>query len=58
MPERRVITIAQSPQHTQASATQRYAHLFADVQREAVERAGAVITGNDAESAELVPLRR
>ena len=44
--------------HTQAKTIQRYAHLFADVQREAVERAGAVITGNANMDADLVLLRR
>jgi integrase len=31
--------------HSQAQTTQRYAHLFDDVQREATEAAGAIITG-------------
>jgi integrase len=44
--------------HTQAKTTQRYAHLFDEVQRAAVERAGAVIIGNGTQSAELVHLRR
>src|SRR5262249_2885246 len=31
--------------HTQAQTTQRYAHLFDDVQRKATEAAGAIIIG-------------
>jgi integrase len=42
--------------HTQAATTQRYSHLFVDVQREAVERAAAVITGQPL--AEVVPMGR
>ena len=41
--------------HTQVATTARYSHLSDDVQREAVERAAAVITGHP--SAEVVPLR-
>jgi integrase len=40
--------------HTQASTTQRYAHLMSDPLREAAERLGAVVTGN--KSAEVVKL--
>jgi integrase len=42
--------------HTQASTTKRYAHLADAAQREAVERAAAVIAGQP--SAEIVRLRR
>jgi integrase len=41
--------------HTQASTTQRYAHLYADPLREAAERLGAVVTGGD-KSAAVVKL--
>jgi integrase len=40
--------------HREVSTTQRYAHLVDSVQREAVERAGAVITGQP--SAEVVEM--
>jgi integrase len=42
--------------HTQIATTQRYAHLVDSVQREAVERAGAVLTGGPV--ADVVPLRK
>ena len=42
--------------HVQAATTQRYAHLVDDVQREAVERAAAVIGGGL--SADIVQMRR
>ena len=42
--------------HTQVSTTQRYAHLFDDAQRAAVERLGAVIEGGP--SAEVIDLRK
>jgi integrase len=42
--------------HTQAQTTQRYAHLFVDPQRAAVEKIGAVMTGTA--PAELIPLKR
>jgi len=41
--------------HTQASTTQRYAHLFDDPLRAATERAADVVTGRP--SAEVVPLK-
>jgi hypothetical protein len=41
-----LVLIGQLLGHTQAKTTQRYAHLFDSAQREAVERAGAVIAGN------------
>jgi integrase len=53
-----LLLIGQLLGHTQAKTTLRYAHLVDSVQREAVERAGAVIAGNNAQSAELVQLRR
>jgi integrase len=40
--------------HTQPTTTARYAHLFDDAQRAAVERLGAVISGGP--SAEIIPL--
>jgi integrase len=40
-----LVLIGQLLGHTQAATTQRYSHLVDSVQREAVERAGAVITG-------------
>ena len=51
-----LLLIGQLLGHTQTATTQRYAHLFDDVQREAVERAAAVITGQP--GGEVVPLRR
>jgi integrase len=51
-----LLLIGQLLGHTQAATTQRYGHLVASVQREAVERAGAVIAGQPL--AEIVPLRR
>ena len=43
--------------HTQASTTQRYAHLFDDPLRAATERVGAVVTGVD-KPGDVVPIRR
>jgi integrase len=43
--------------HTQPGTTARYAHLYDDPLREAVERVGAAIAGNG-ETAEVVPLRQ
>ena len=51
-----LLLIGQLLGHTQPATTQRYAHLLDDVQREAVERAAAVITGQP--SGEVVPLRK
>jgi integrase len=42
--------------HTQPATTARYAHLFQDPQRAAVEKVGAIIAGTPA--AEVKPLRR
>jgi integrase len=42
--------------HTQMATTMRYAHLADDARREAVERVGAVISGNG-KPADMVPLR-
>jgi integrase len=53
-----LLLIGQLLGHTQATTTRRYSHLVDSVQREAVERAGAVIAGNDTQRAELLPLRR
>jgi integrase len=44
--------------HTQASTTQRYAHLMDDPLRAATERAGAVITGAGLPGADVVPIGR
>jgi integrase len=43
--------------HTQVQTTARYAHLFNDPQREAVNRLGAVITGSS-KSAEVLPFKK
>jgi len=51
-----LVLIGQLLGHTQAATTQRYTHLVDAVQREAVERAAAVIMGQP--GAEVVPLRR
>jgi integrase len=51
-----LLLIGQLLGHTQSQTTQRYTHLVDSVQREAVERAAAVITGQSL--AEIVPLRR
>jgi integrase len=51
-----LLLIAQLLGHTQAATTARYSHLVDSVQREAVERAGAVIAGQPL--AEVLPLRR
>jgi integrase len=51
-----LLLIGQLLGHTQASTTKRYAHLADAAQREAVERAAAVIAGQP--SAEIVRLRR
>jgi integrase len=51
-----LLLIGQLLGHTQAATTARYSHLLDDVQREAVERAGAVIAGQP--SADVVPLRK
>ena len=50
-----LLLIGQLLGHTQPGTTQRDADLLHDAQREAAERAAAVITG--APSAEVVPLR-
>jgi len=42
--------------HSNPTTTARYAHLFDDAQREAVERVGAVLTGK--KPAEVVPLNK
>ena len=42
--------------HTQASTTQRYAHLFDDAQRAVADRVGAIVDA--AENAEVVALRK
>jgi integrase len=42
--------------HSNPTTTHRYAHLFDDAQREAVERVGAALTGKP--PAEVVPLKR
>jgi integrase len=49
-----LLLIGQLLGHTQAATTHRYSHLIDAVQREAVERAGAVITGGP--SAEVVSI--
>ena len=49
-----LLMIGQLLGHVQAATTQRYAHLFDDVQRDAVGRAAAIITG--APIAEVVDL--
>lgn len=41
--------------HTQIATTSRYAHLYDDVQRQATERVGAIITGKPA--ADIVPIK-
>jgi integrase len=41
--------------HSQVTTTSRYAHLYDDVQRQAVERVGAIVTGSPAE---IMPLSR
>ena len=51
-----LVLIGQLLGHTQAATTARYAHLIDDAQRDATERAGAVIVGQPA--AEVVPLRK
>jgi integrase len=51
-----LLLIGQLLGHTQQSTTARYAHLFDSVQRDAVERAGLVITGQP--GAEVVPMRQ
>ena len=42
--------------HSQVATTARYSHLYDDVQRQATERVGAIITGK--ETAEIVPLNK
>jgi integrase len=49
-----LLLIGQLLGHSQAATTARYSHLLDDVQREAVERAGRVITGRS--SAEVVEM--
>ena len=45
--------------HTQASTTQRYAHLFDDPLRKATERVGSVVTAaENGNGGEVVPLRK
>jgi len=43
--------------HTQAKTTERYTHLYDDVQRQAAERAGSILTPKRGPSAEIVPLK-
>jgi integrase len=43
--------------HTQVATTMRYAHLADDARRAAVERVGAVLTGNGRQTAEVVQLK-
>jgi hypothetical protein len=50
-----LVLIGQLLGHTQAATSMRYSHLVDSVQREAVERAGAVIAGQPL--AEVVPLK-
>jgi integrase len=42
--------------HSQVTTTSRYAHLYDDVQRQAVERVGTIVMGKSA--AEIMPLNR
>jgi integrase len=49
-----LLLIGQLLGHSQAATTARYSHLLDDVQREAVEKAGAVISGQP--SSEVVPM--
>jgi site-specific recombinase XerD len=51
-----LLLIGQLLGHTQAATTLRYSHLLDSAQRDAVHRAGAVITGNG-NGASVVPLR-
>jgi integrase len=51
-----LLLIGQLLGHTQAGTTQRYSHLVDSVQREAVERAGAVIAGHPI--AQIVPIKQ
>jgi len=45
--------------HTQATTTQRYAHLIDDTLRQATERVGALVTGAAASAkAEVVPMEK
>jgi integrase len=44
--------------HTQQATTQRYAHLYDDPLREATERVGAVVSGEQGQGADVVPLRK
>jgi integrase len=52
-----ILLIGQLLGHTQAATTQRYAHLFTDVLRDAVDRAGAVITAQSDTAADIIPMR-
>lgn len=49
-----LVLIGQLLGHTQAATTKRYSHLADSVQREAVERAGAVIAGTSRPPADVV----
>jgi hypothetical protein len=46
--------------HSNPATTHRYSHLYLDPQRAAVERVGAVITGNggDKPAADVIALKR
>jgi integrase len=51
-----LLLIGQLLGHTQPKTTQRYSHLGDSVQREAVERAGAVIAGNGRAPADVIEM--
>jgi integrase len=52
-----LVLIGQLLGHTQPKTTLLYTHLVGSIQREAVERAAAVITGSTGDDSEVLPLR-
>jgi integrase len=53
-----LLVIGQLLGHSQVATTQRYSHLFDDVQRRAVESVGSIVVSATSDAAPVIPLRR